>query len=113
MTTFLISLPVVSLVGGSSVQEGNVYINGRPVCDDFWSQNDAIVICRMLGMVGGTPTVQSYFGMVRTNFGMDNVLCEGTERDILECPHDTSHNCGYNEGAGVKCTQGKNMYQNF
>jgi hypothetical protein len=97
---------LVTLVGGSSVTEGNVYINGLPVCDDFWSQNDAIVICRMLGFVGGTPTVQSHFGTVRTNFGMDNVLCDGTETDILDCPHDTSHNCGQDEGAGVTCTQG-------
>jgi len=95
----------VTLVGGSSHAEGNVYINGHPVCDDFWSQNNAIVVCKMLGFVGGAPTVQSYFGAVRTNFGMDNVLCDGTEADIVDCPHDTSHNCGQDEGAGVKCTQ--------
>jgi len=95
----------VTLVGGSSMTEGNVYINGRPVCDDFWSQNDAIVICKMLGFVGGISTVESYFGTVRTNFGMDNVLCDGSESDISDCPHDTSHNCGQYEGAGVKCTQ--------
>jgi deleted-in-malignant-brain-tumors protein 1 len=95
----------VTLVGGSFATEGNVFINGRAVCDDFWSQNDANVICKMLGFIGGTPTEQSYFGMVPSNFGMDNVLCDGTESDILDCPHDTSHNCGPNEGAGVMCTQ--------
>ena len=100
-------LTLVTLVGGSSHAEGNVYINGHPVCDDFWSQNNAIVVCKMLGFVGGAPTVQSYFGAVRTNFGMDNVLCDGTEADIVDCPHDTSHNCGQDEGAGVKCTQGR------
>jgi hypothetical protein len=109
-TPFKSYFALVTLVGGSSVTEGNVYIDGRPVCDDFWSQNDAIVICKMLGFVGGTPTVQSHFGTVRTNFGMDNVLCDGTESTILDCPHDTSHNCGQNEGAGVKCTQGKKFH---
>jgi hypothetical protein len=41
--------PEVELRGGGVATEGNVYVNGRPVCDDFWDLSDAVVVCRMLG----------------------------------------------------------------
>ena len=37
------------LRGGSFPNEGNLFINGKPVCDDGWDNNDALVACRMLG----------------------------------------------------------------
>ena len=39
----------IELKGGSRGNEGNVYVNGKPVCDDMWDKKDAIVACRMLG----------------------------------------------------------------
>ena len=41
----------IELRGGSNRKEGNVFINGKPVCDDMWDKNDATVACRMLGYV--------------------------------------------------------------
>ena len=41
----------IELRGGSSPAEGNVFMNGKPVCDDMWDKNDATVACRMLGYV--------------------------------------------------------------
>ena len=41
----------IELRGGSSRRKGNVYINGKPVCDDMWDKKDATVACRMLGWV--------------------------------------------------------------
>ena len=38
--------PVIELVGGSGPHEGNVMIRGQPVCDDYWSQENAMVVCR-------------------------------------------------------------------
>ena len=38
----------IELRGGSSRKEGNVFINGKPVCDDMWDKKDAVVACRML-----------------------------------------------------------------
>ena len=37
------------LWGGSFPYEGNLFVNGKPVCDDGWDNNDALVACRMLG----------------------------------------------------------------
>ena len=34
---------------------------------------------------------------------MDDVQCTGSETDIMDCPHNPSHNCGSSEGAGVRC----------
>ena len=39
----------IELRGGSNRKEGNVFINGKPVCDDMWDKKDATVACRMLG----------------------------------------------------------------
>ena len=39
----------IELRGGRSRNEGNVFVDGKPVCDDMWDENDAIVACRMLG----------------------------------------------------------------
>ena len=36
----------------------------------------------MLGFQGGTFTIESQFGKVPDDFIMDDVRCEGTERDI-------------------------------
>ena len=32
----------VRLVGGSSSREGNVFIGGQPVCDDYWDDDDEL-----------------------------------------------------------------------
>ena len=39
----------IELRGGSVPTEGNVFLNGKPVCDDKWDKKDATVACHMLG----------------------------------------------------------------
>ena len=39
--------PTVELRNGSNPREGNLFINGEPVCDDYWDMTDANVACRM------------------------------------------------------------------
>ena len=48
----------LELRGGSGPHEGNVFINGFPVCEDDefnvnqWRRAEANVVCRMFGYVG-------------------------------------------------------------
>ncbi|XP_063416120.1 scavenger receptor cysteine-rich type 1 protein M130-like [Mytilus trossulus] len=39
--------------------------------------------------------------------GLDNVICLGTEKDIMNCQHSTwrNHNCNHEEDVGVRCEQ--------
>merc|ERR1719244_245012 len=106
-TTTTPTLPVV-LQGGTASNEGNVYVtNGQeyfgPVCDDDWSDIDAKVVCRQLGLFGGTATMSSHFGIVPPPFAMTSANCQGDELKIQHCPHDTNSFCGEHEGAGVIC----------
>jgi len=94
----------VALVGGSGPWEGNLMIYGKPVCDDDWGYEDANVVCRQLGYLHGEPTERSYFGSVSSDFAFDEVQCRGDEAFIWRCPHQTDHDCGSHEGAGVICS---------
>jgi len=96
--------PVIELVGGSGPHEGNILIHGRPVCDDIATPENAQVVCRQLGYLGGYITTNSFFGRVSSDFIMDDVNCNGTEEYIWRCPHETEDNCAGSEGMGVVCS---------
>ena len=34
---------------GSNSTQGNAYLFGQPICDDYWKDSEASVLCRMLG----------------------------------------------------------------
>ena len=93
----------LELRGGSGSHEGNIFLDGRPVCDDGFTASEkgpenALVVCRseikilwsnssgiffrMLGFQSSTFTRESHFGRVPDDFIMDNVFCAGTENDI-------------------------------
>ena len=58
----------------------------------------------MLGYSFGTPTNRSHFGSVSFDFAMDNVKCTGSEKSLLDCPHETQDGFNSDEGAGVICS---------
>lgn len=79
------------------------------VCDDFWTDDDASVICRMLNFrKGGTAFSSAHFGEGSGQIWLDNVNCTlgYTVTDISNCHHLSwgTNNCGHNEDAGVTCT---------
>ena len=82
-------------------------IDNKHVCDDYWDDTDATVVCRMLGFSFGKAVTSSHFGVASTDFMMDDVFCSGQETSLLDCPHSTSHNCQADEAAGVICSRGR------
>ncbi|XP_025112203.1 deleted in malignant brain tumors 1 protein-like [Pomacea canaliculata] len=103
----------VRLVGGGNSQEGRVEIsfNGTwgTVCDDYWDHDDAVVICRMLGLPTNNviPRGGGYFisGTRPTKIWLDDLKCLGSETSIAQCPHAGwgKSNCLHSEDAGVVC----------
>jgi len=100
--------PGLELRGGlSGEHEGNIFLDGRPICHGGFSskgKENALVVCRMLGFPNGNSTEKSFFGNISQDFIMDNFHCNGSEKDIRDCPHNTTSNCPQNEAAGVICS---------
>ena len=59
----------------------------------------------MLGYAGGLGVSGSYFGSAGTTFGMDDVICTGSETSILACFYQTTDDCGARKAAGVICQE--------
>jgi len=101
----------IQLVDGDSSLSGRVEIfyDGEwgTVCDDYWDDNDAAVVCSSLGFTGGQAYSSAYFGEGSGSIWMDNVDCAGTESSLSECDHNGwgEENCSHGEDAGVSCDQ--------
>ena len=77
------------------------------VCDDGWILENADVVCRMLGYRSASnATTQAYFGQGVGLVWLDEVLCSGGERTLLECSYSEigAHDCRHSEDAGVICS---------
>ncbi len=78
----------------------------KGICDDLWDSNDAAVACGQLGLSGGEPITNIlYMGWSPLLFLLDDVECDGSEDNLLECSHAERgvHNCSSWEYAGVTC----------
>ena len=91
-----------------SSSEGRVEIFARDawgtVCDDFWSVQDATVVCRELGFSRALE-VRSFGPNYGLTIWLDNVACIGDEETLFDCGHLGLgiHNCGHHQDAGVLC----------
>ncbi|XP_008335611.1 deleted in malignant brain tumors 1 protein-like [Cynoglossus semilaevis] len=78
------------------------------VCDDYWSMNNAEVLCRELGC-GTVLELKKggFFGEGNGEIWLDDVRCTGEEASILKCAHKPlgEHNCGHSEDVGVICSE--------
>ncbi|XP_064384964.1 uncharacterized protein LOC135333878 isoform X2 [Halichondria panicea] len=101
----------VRLVGGTNEFEGRVEIcndnQWGTVCDDSWDDNDAMVVCRQLGYIGGAARLTATFGQGVDPIWLDDVGCTGTELALSSCPNSGFgvHNCVHLEDAGVVCEE--------
>merc|ERR1712110_652124 len=95
------------LIGGRTEAEGNVFLEGKAVCDDDWGEDEARVVCRELGYGGVLRfTTGSKFGPVPAPHTGNKLRCEGTEENLLDCTSYSSPpvmQCDSGEGAGVIC----------
>ena len=98
---------------GSDGTGGNVEIYDKAnrrwsaVCDDGWNLRSATVVCRQLNL---GPPISIFFhstGRVGTQYGIENLICNGAESNIAECNYTTYHDCYRHEGAGVICSPSK------
>ncbi|CAN0168013.1 unnamed protein product [Lampetra fluviatilis] len=103
----------IRLAGNTTTCQGRVevFYNGEwgTVCDDFWSAQDAKVVCRQLGCgLTGFAVSYAYFGLGSGRILLDDVKCSGYETQLSDCSHLPwgTHNCGHDEDASVICLQG-------
>nr|AWV50460.1 SR-I [Amphioctopus fangsiao] len=75
------------------------------ICDDSWDNDDAKVVCRMLGLSGGIAFPRSWFDQGTGEIFMSDVNCFGYESSIWQCTFKEKHFCSHNEDASVVCTE--------
>ncbi|XP_060574189.1 deleted in malignant brain tumors 1 protein-like, partial [Ruditapes philippinarum] len=100
----------VRLFGGSGDWDGTLEINyegsWRTVCDPYFGQNEARVVCNMLGYnltdVKHYVYQSNYFGDTKTGF-LDQVKCVGNEKDITQCVSSYQTTCSASNAVGLKC----------
>ena len=84
-----------------------IFYNGDwgTVCDDFWDNDDAQVVCRQLGFSGGEIWQDCEYGRGREDIFVDNLECTGSEERLADCSIGEMgvHNCARFEFACANC----------
>lgn len=110
----------IRLADGTMPSEGRVEIsyNGKwgTICDSFWSDNDARVVCRQLGYLDGVAQANSFYGSGIGPSWLYYVRCDGDENSIWSCTNSgfnvSNTSCrNHQYDASVYCTgRGKHLY---
>ncbi|XP_052788301.1 deleted in malignant brain tumors 1 protein-like isoform X2 [Mya arenaria] len=103
----------IRLVGGSSQYSGRVEIlyNGTwgTLCDNGFSDRNAVVACRMLNFtIGFAQAIKNLanYPTAPAQIWLDDVVCTGCEHNIADCNHRHwgSNNCNHDDDVGVICS---------
>ncbi len=102
----------VRLVGGATELEGRVELcldrEWGTICDHFWSNLDATVVCEQLSYsrTDAVAIQGAWFGAGNGSIHMTDVFCDGSEDRLTDCAHRdaASTECTHNQDASVICT---------
>lgn len=116
----------IRLVGSSDPLIGRVEVcfnnTWGTICDDYWDNNDAQVVCRQLGFpaqgnvtyntcmsnivfyIGAIARTGSYYEYDKA-FHIIDLNCNGNENSVFNCSYNNIqyHNCYWYEDAYVQC----------
>ena len=77
------------------------------ICDDYFTNSGARVLCRMMQFTGGDfrSTYRQQGVIPSDRIWLDDVKCTGLESDIDQCPHRGwgNHNCDHYEDVAIRC----------
>ena len=86
------------------------------ICDTNFNNNNAYVLCRMMGYESGAynATYKQSNVSKSNNIWLDELQCNGTETDVEQCLHRGwgVHNCTHADDVSVRC-YGKILVINF
>lgn len=113
------SAPSNGIEGRVEICYNNTY---GTICDDLWNEQAARVVCRGPGKAvyfsvflhyvtiasfAGAPVkgIDSVYGSGSGPILLDNVVCSGTEDNLLNCGHAgiMNSNCDHSQDAAVVC----------
>ena len=80
------------------------------VCDNGWSYNEALVVCRQLGYPGAVKNkTEASFGRDHGRVWIEDVTCSGLELKLEECSIQfvglEVQNCNHGAQAEVSCSK--------
>uniref|UniRef100_A0A1X7VPG7 Deleted in malignant brain tumors 1 protein n=1 Tax=Amphimedon queenslandica TaxID=400682 RepID=A0A1X7VPG7_AMPQE len=85
------------------------------ICDDFWNDAAASVVCRMLGYSSyGARALSNQFTEGYLDMYLNYLNCSGLESSVFDCPYNQSidHSCNQYEDASVICQLNDVQYSN-
>jgi len=110
-----VSCSTLRLVGGPSPQEGRLEVRYKgiwgTVCDDYFDNAAARVVCHMLGYKQTGRFIGNRYGAGNGTIWLDDIRCDGTERHISQCSHGAwgFHHCEHHEDVSVSCVDGSSL----
>ncbi|XP_072166900.1 scavenger receptor cysteine-rich domain-containing group B protein-like [Diadema setosum] len=101
----------IRLVDGGAPWKGRLQVfhdqTWGTVCNDSWSYENALVVCRQRGYAGVVSPYQ-YFGPGYGPIHLGGVVCRGNEDSLTDCSHnewDDTNCTSHEQDIGVQCTE--------